>query len=297
MKPLLRRFAAALAGIAALVVGLPAAARLVEEPFELPVEVLDAYGKTIARPITVTLFRDDARSSPQPLAVLNHGRAADAAERAALGRARISDTARWLVQQGFVVAVPTRIGYGVTGGEDVEDTGSCSSKRYAPGFAAAAQQTVAVLAALQRRSDVAPDRALVIGQSFGGMTSVAVAAQAPPGVVAAINFAGGGGGNPKTQPGRPCAPHLLERLAADYGASARLPMLWVYTENDLYFGATYPRVWFEAYRKAGGNAEFVQFPTTGADGHRLFVDHPDVWRPTVAAFLRRQGFDIKDAAP
>ena len=292
-----RAFAAGLVWAWAASVAAPAAARVVEEPFELPVQVADAYGKTIARNLVVTVFRDDAGTGPRPLVVINHGRAAEAAERAALGRSLQADAARWFVQQGFVVAVPTRIGYGVTGGEDVEDTGSCSSKRYAPGFAAAAQQTVAVLAALQRRSDVAPDRALVIGQSFGGMTSVAVAALAPPGVVAAINFAGGGGGNPKTQPGRPCAPQLLERLAADYGASARVPMLWVYTENDLYFGATYPRVWFEAYRKAGGNAEFVQFPATGADGHRLFVDHPEVWRPTVAAFLRRQGFDIKDAAP
>ena len=290
--PPARRIALGLA-LLALACGA-AAARTVEEQFELPVQVVDAYGKAVARPIAVTVFRDDARTGPQPLVVINHGRAVEAADRAALGRARMADAARWFVREGFVVALPTRIGYGVTGGDDVEDSGPCGNKRYAPGFAAAAQQTAAVLAAMQRRPEVAPDRAVELGQSFGGMTAVAVAALAPPGVVAAINFAGGGGGNPKTQPGRPCGPQQLERLAADYGASARLPMLWVYTENDRYFGPDHPKAWFEAFRKSGGVGEFVQFPPAGDDGHTLFTAFPQVWHPTVAAFLRRQGFDMKE---
>ncbi|MEO6409251.1 MAG: dienelactone hydrolase family protein [Burkholderiaceae bacterium] len=272
-----------------------AAARTVEEQFELPVQVTDSYGKAVARPITVTVFRDDARDAPQPLIVMNHGRAVEAADRAALGRARMADAARWFVREGFVVAVPTRVGYGVTGGDDVEDSGACGNKRYASGFAAAAQQTAAVLAAMQRRPEVATDRAIVLGQSFGGMTAVAVAAQAPPGVAAAINFAGGAGGNPKTRPGRPCDASQLERLAGAYGASARIPMLWLYTENDRYFGPDHPKAWFEAFHKSGGVGEFVQFPPTGDDGHALFTAFPQVWHPAVADFLRRQGFDMKDA--
>jgi dienelactone hydrolase len=135
----------------------------------------------------------------------------------------------------------------------------------------------------------------VIGQSFGGATAVAVAALNPSGVVAAINFAGGGGGNPKTQPGRPCGPHRLETMFRDYGATAKLPMLWVYTENDKYFGPTYPKEWFEAFRAAGGQGEFVQFPPHGEDGHSLFTAFPAVWRPAVVEFLRKRGFEMKDA--
>ena len=298
-QPVVERSAALYVALcAALVACAPAAARIVEEQFELPVQVADAYAKPVARAITLTLFRDDARPGPSPLLVINHGRAADAQQRAAFGRSRSADTARWFVEQGFIVVLPTRIGYGVTGGDDLEDTGACTAKRYAPGYAAAAQQTLAVLAAMRSRADVNADRAVVLGQSFGGLTSVAVAALAPPGVVAAINFAGGGGGNPKTQPGRPCAPQQIERLVADYGASARMPMLWVYTENDQYFGATHPREWFEAFRRAGGRAEWLQFPPVGEDGHRLFSDFPAVWRPAITAFLRRQGFDtMKDAPP
>jgi dienelactone hydrolase len=271
-----------------------APARMLEEQFDLPVKVTDAYGKTIEQPIKVTLFIDDARPAPRPLLVLTHGRAPEAEARAALGRARYSDNARWLAARGFAVAVPTRIGYGVSGGPDVEDTGPCEKKRYPPGYAAAAQQVVAVLQALRQRPDIAPDRIVVAGQSYGGATAITVASQNPPGVVAVINFAGGGGGNPKTQPGRPCAPHQLERMFGDYGATARLPTLWIYTENDLFLGAEGPRDWFAAFKKAGGTGEFTQFPPHGDDGHGLFTSAPATWRPLVSDFLRRQGFDIKE---
>ena len=269
-------------------------ARLVEQQQDVAVQVSDMFNKRIEQTIRVTTFFDDATPQPRPVLVLNHGRAVDAASRAALGRARYSDASAWFAGHGFLVAVPTRVGYGVSGGDDVEDSGQCRNKVYEPAYAAAAQQTQAVLQAVWQRPDVNPQRSVVLGQSFGGATSVAMAARNPAGVVATINFAGGGGGNPQTMPQRPCRPDLLERMFANYGKTARLPMLWVYTENDQYFGPTYPREWFEAYQKAGGQGEFKQFPPHGEDGHSLFTRFPAVWRPVVSDFLRRQGFDIKD---
>lgn len=270
-----------------------AGARIVEEQADLPVKVTDAYGKIIAQPIRVTIFRDDAAKEARPLVVINHGRAVDAQQRAALGRARYSVASTWFVRQGFIAALPTRVGYGVSGGEDVEDSGPCASKRYPPGYEAAAEQTLAVIEFMRARDDVQKARVVVLGQSYGGATSVAVAARNPTGVVAAINFAGGGGGNPETHPGSPCAPRLLERMFADWGRGARVPMLWIYTENDKFMGAEFPREWFEAYRKEGGKGEFVQMPATGSDGHALFASFPAQWQPVVSEFLSRQGFDIK----
>lgn len=290
-------FARAVVPLAAVAASMwtaaPACARIVEEQFELPVEVVDAYGKKIAQAIQVTLVRDDAAAAPQPLLILNHGRAPEAPKRAELSLVPYLRNARWFVQRGFVVALPVRVGYGASGGEDVEDSGPCNDKRYPPGYAAAAQQTLQLERALQQREFVAKGRSVVIGQSYGGTTAVAVAAMNPPGVVAAINFAGGGGGNPKTQPERPCAPNRLEAMFGKYGATAKVPMLWVYTENDQYFGPTYPKEWFEAFRKAGGDGEFVQFPPHGSDGHPLFTSFPQVWRPVVVEFLRKQGFEMK----
>ncbi len=282
--------------LALMVFGVTAVqARLVEAQTDVPVQVRDAYGKLIDRAIRVTVFVDDATPAPHPIVVINHGRAVDAADRAALGRARYRDISGWFARRGFVVAVPTRVGYGVTGGEDVEDTGACTHKNYPPGYLAAAQQTLAVLAAMQARPDTLKDMSVVLGQSYGGATAVAVASLNPVGVSAAINFAGGGGGNPKTQPQAPCAPQQLERMFAEFGRSARIPMLWVYTENDQYFGPNYPRAWVKAFQDSGGNAEFVQFGPHGDDGHSLFTRFPAVWQPVLADFLRKRGFELKDA--
>ena len=267
-----------------------ALARVREEQLDVPVEVVDGYGKILKQPIKVTVFSDDRNPRPAPVMVINHGRAANADARAALGRARYSDISQFFVRQGFIVAVPTRIGYGVSGGEDLEESGGCSSKRYAPVYAAAAQQTLAVLAMARQRPDAAKDRAVIMGQSYGGAIAVAMAGLNPPGVQASVNFAGGGGGDPIGRPQRPCSPQQLERMFEGYGQTARVPMLWVYTENDQYFGPRYPKEWFDAYVKQGAPARFVQFPPHGEDGHSLFSRFPEVWKPEVVQFLQAQGF-------
>lgn len=262
-----------------------------EEQLDVPVKLSNAYGKSIGQSIKVTVFWDDANASPAPFLVLNHGRSAEAMERANMGRARYSAASRFFVSRGFIVAVPTRVGYGVSGAEDVEDSGTCGAKRYEPAYAASLAQALTVLEVVRNRPGAAHDRSVLVGQSFGGTTSIAAAAANPPGVVATINFAGGGGGNPKTQPQRPCAPQAMERIFAQYGKTARLPTRWLYTENDQYFGPSYPRGWFKAYKDAGGTGEFTQFAPHSRDGHSLFTKFPETWQPRVSSFLREIGFD------
>jgi hypothetical protein len=57
-----------------------------------------------------------------PYLVLNHGRPANG-NLAGMQRQRYSDNSRYFVSLGFVVLVPTRVGYGESGGPDVEDSG------------------------------------------------------------------------------------------------------------------------------------------------------------------------------
>jgi dienelactone hydrolase len=285
----------------ALVAGLlsagPAGAKLVEETIKVPVKLTDAYGKAIAQDILVTVFFEDTAPKPYPVLVLGHGRAPEPEKRAAMGRVRTSANSRWLARLGFMVAVPTRVGYGDSGGEDVEDTGECKRKNYPPGYAAAAEQTLQVLEFMRRRPDTAKDRSVIMGQSFGGTTAITVAAMNPPGVQASINFAGGGGGNPLTMPQNPCGTALLERMFAIYGKTARIPTLWVYTENDMYFGPKFPKQWFDAFKAAGGTGEYVLFPPNGESGHGLFTQAPEVWQSRVIEFLQANGYpDIRAPA-
>ncbi len=281
-------------GIIVLAIGLvapgSATSRLIEEQASVAVKVMGANGTALERDIVVTIFHDDSFPKPYPVLVLNHGRSYKSAERSAMGRARYSAASRWLTELGFMVAVPTRIGYGVTGGEDVEDSGPCARKDYPRAYAAAAAQTMRVLEFLREREDVAKDRAVVMGQSFGGATAITVASVEPAGVRAAINFAGGGGGNPDTRPQDPCGQDALLRLFSGYGKTARMPTLWIYSENDGYFGPKLPRAWFDGFRASGGIGEFVLFPAHGENGHALFTRAPEVWQPRVLDFLRSLGF-------
>ncbi|HVE52799.1 MAG TPA: dienelactone hydrolase [Ramlibacter sp.] len=272
-------------------------AKLAEEVIEVPVTVADMYGKSVTMPIVVTVFSDDRNPRPAPVLVLNHGRAAEAPDRAELGRARYSEVSRFFVRQGFIVAVPTRVGYGVTAGPDVEYSGPCEKKNYPPGYKAAAEQALAALAVVRERPDAARDRTVMLGQSYGGVTAIGVAALGAPGVQVAINFAGGGGGSPKLRPQQPCQPQQMERLFRDYGRGARIPTLWIYTENDSYLGAEYPRQWHAAFAQAGGRSEFVQYPPHGEDGHSLLTRHPKTWQPKVLEFLRANGYAVKPETP
>ena len=271
----------------ALAACIPSQAAFVEAKRWVPAKAIDSYGHEFTRDIMVTMFYEDSVDGPRPVVIVNHGRAPTAEERKALGRAAYLAISKWLVGQGYFVAVPTRIGYGVTGGPDVEDTRGCANKVYAPGYAASAAQTLQVLEYLRGWKQAATDHVAVMGTSFGGTTAITVAAMNVPGVKAAVNFAGGGGGRPRTNPGDPCAPEAMKRLFADYGKTSRIPSLWLYSANDEYFGAKHPRSWFEAFRQAGGVGEFVELPALEGGGHGSFTKNPQSWQPRVEAFLRK----------
>ena len=290
MTALIRRVAW-LVAIGLVLAAAPVQATAVEERFDLEVVVRHPDHGEVRRTVPITVFRDPARTR-SPFLILNHGRATTPAANAALGRVRYSENARHFVDRGFAVFVPTRIGYGIAGGPDLESSGPCGRRNFPPAYDAAAQTVRQVIAHVRTRADVDPDRGLVVGQSFGGVTAIAIAATPPAGVRAVVNFAGGGGGRPATHPGRPCSPEAMEALFADYGARARMPTLWLYAENDLYFGARLPRVWFDAFVAAGGRGRFVALPPHGEDGHGSFTRNPEAWRPAFEAFLAETGFAV-----
>lgn len=266
-----------------------ARAAVVEDVIEIPVSVKTIYNQEVSQNITVTIWRDDTRDKA-PFLVLNHGRPATPADFARMGRQRYSANATYFVSKGFVVLVPTRIGYGPSGGPDAEYSGSCQGKMYPPAFKAAADQTVATLNYAKSLSFVDTSRGFIVGQSFGGATAIALASLNIEGVVAAVNFAGGGGGDPDKSPERPCRPDLLQRMFADYGKAAKVPTAWFYSENDRFWGKDLPKEWFNAFVASGGKGKFVQMPAYQRNGHSIFTGNLDAWKPAFEEFLKEIGF-------
>ena len=263
-----------------------------EELVSEPVTVKGLWGGRQTRDMFITIYRPEGKG-PFPLVVINHGRATSAQRRAVPAYFRAEDAARYFVRKGFIALVPTRIGYGATGqGFDPEDSGPDRGRDYRLLLDAATPQVLAAIDYGRGLAGADAGRIVVVGQSVGGFTTTAVAAANPPGVVAAINFAGGAGGDPERHPGFPVAAGQLESLYAELGRRAKVPMLWIYTENDKFFDPHFSKAWAKAFAGAGGQLDYRLLPAFKDNGHLLFSQGCDIWMPIVEDYLARRGFRV-----
>jgi dienelactone hydrolase len=222
---------------------------------------------------------------PFPLAIVNHGSPANASDRPGMPLPTFAPASNWLLENRYMVVLPLRRGYGETGGTWAEGYGGCGHADYYHAGLATAEDIQATLVFFRARADVARARALVIGYSAGGWGSLALASTNPEGVRAVLNFAGGRGGMQSNVPN--CMPERLVDAAGRYGATARIPSLWLYAANDKFFSPQLSKEMFDAYVRRGGKAEYAALPAFGADGHFLFTSAAGrkLWQPPVDAFL------------
>jgi dienelactone hydrolase len=237
------------------------------------------------RTLVGTLYRP-ATTEPRPLIVLSHGSPVDAAARSTMDRYRILTPIDALLARGYVVLVPMRRGFGATGGGFAESHGGCANPDYHRAGLEAARDILAAMWYGQSLPFVRADRVLLVGQSVGGMSSIAAASLRPQGLVGVVNFAGGSGGNPQTRPGEPCRPERLQEAYAAWGKTVSVPVLWHYAENDHFFSPKHAREWYEAFAQAGGKGYLVVQPPFGNDGHGLFPSPfaVPIWTPEFDRF-------------
>ena len=236
---------------------------------------------------------------PFPVIIFSHGRAPNEEDRKALEYPVLRGHVSYWLRKGFAVVAPIRPGYGATGGADIENSGvrignngECGGR---PAFERAignsADVVSAVLTWTRQQAWVSNKKIVLVGQSVGGLTSVAVAARKPAGVVGYINFAGGAGGNPTKRPGKSCFPEALTELYRTYGGTTKIPNLWLYAPNDQFWGADTPKLWHAAFAKAGGTGRFIQTaPVPDEDGHKLLAKGGRLWSDHVNPFVDSLGF-------
>ena len=273
----------------------PPPADPVPELVKITVPGLGTFGSDAAM---VTHVFKPLGAGPFPVLLFSHGRAGDAATRSKLTNPLAFGHVRFWLNKGYAVVAPVRPGYGDTGGSDTEmsgarynTSGDCTS-RPAPGNTAraAVQSATVALNWIRAQPWAMANKILLEGQSVGGLTTVAMCAANPPGVVGCINFAGGTGGDPTLAPGRMCAPEATTELMAELGRTTRLPNIWLYAENDLYWGAEPPRLWHAAFAQGGSPTQFVQTIAVPPDGHRLLAAGGRLWGDPLNAWLKKNGF-------
>ncbi|WP_409190033.1 alpha/beta hydrolase family protein [Bradyrhizobium sp. RDM4] len=222
-----------------------------------------------------------------PLALLSHGSPRDFDDRATMSAHKYYGIALEYARRGFAALIVMRRGYGTSAGGRIDSVGGCAKAAYLPAAAVAVADLRAAIDAMARRADVTTTGMIAAGHSAGGLATVALTAQAPAGLVAAISFAGGRGSRDDDDV---CNPDGLVQAFANFGKTSRVPMLWVYASNDLFFGPDLARRFYDGFRSSGGNAKFVAAPPYGDDGHYLYsVAGRPQWTPLVDAFLRERG--------
>ena len=262
---------------------LAASGAWAEAPHETVMKAQVGSG-LLASSIVVTVFRP-AGDGPFPLVVLSHGSPRTPAERDKPARMRFPTQSERFVRMGYAVVVPTRRGYGESGGPWVEGYGHCSNPDYYAAGLETARDIEAAIESVRHEPWADARRIVLVGVSAGGFGSVAAASKKLPGVVAVVNFAGGRGSQATD---RVCGePRLVEAMGRY--AAAGVPELWLYSVNDRFFGPELAHRMHAAFVQAGGRAEFVAARAVGLDGHGYFVRDVEDWEPRVRRFLSEAG--------
>jgi dienelactone hydrolase len=280
------RIAATVFACAALAAAAVPAIVRAQQPTEPPLDTaLRERVISVTKPgiwaatLQVTLFSPPG-DGPFPVAVINHGKAAGDPRWQA--RARYTVAARALVERGFLVVLPMRQGFSKSTGTymgvgcNVESNGRTQ-----------AEDVAAVLDHVATLPEADTARTIVLGQSHGGLTTLAFGALDRPGVLGLVNFAGGlrnsdcvaweGG---------------LARAFAAYGRETRVPSLWFYGDNDSYWSRPTWEAMHAAYVGAGGRASMVAFGTFApGDAHGMFSSRAGlpIWLPEFERFAAGLG--------
>lgn len=268
-------------------------ADLPEEALRIPVPAASDSAEMVE--LDATLIRP-AGPGPFPLVIMSHGQPMNPAEARRMPRLRFLPLSRLLVQEGHAVLLPMRRGYANSGGQFRSGTGNCGNLTPLNNARLTAEDIEATRVwAVANLPFVNARHVILAGQSAGGYGSLFAGSRGLGGVVGVMNFSGGivagalpgpGGGLQLCDGWQDAVADSFETMGRGPGA-AGLPTLWLYSANDSVFGAALSRRFFEAYRRGGGQGQFVALPAIGSDGH-MFLQNPSSaphWTGPVRSFL------------
>jgi len=265
------------------------AAELYREELRIPLAAAGPRG------LEALLIRP-AGSQRYPLALLSHGSALGSQSPHEMTPYSHYRQAVEFARRGFAALVVMRRGFGDSGGVPAETHSCCKVASYLRAAKSAADDLRAAIAAMNSRADVTTKGMIAVGVSSGGFATVALTSDPPPGLAAAINFAGGLHRASLTGTGIRNADDETELVNAfrRLGRTSHTPMLWVYAANDTYFSPDLAHRLIAAFGASGGHAQLIDAPAFGTDGHFLFGGGIPIWTGMVDDFLRQQALGSRD---
>jgi dienelactone hydrolase len=240
-------------------------------------------------------------SGPQryPLALISHGASGDAQERQEMSPYGFYRQAIEFARRGFAALVVMRRGYGGSPGSYAEGHSCCELGTYLHGAKDSTDDLRAAIAAMNSRRDVTTEGMIAVGVSGGGLASIALTLDPPPGLAAVISFAGGlARAQQQVNDARAAGDEAgLVDAYKTLGEGSRIPMLWIYAANDSYFRPEFAHRLLAAFTSGGGHATLIDAPAFGSDGHLLFSSGTAMWPTMVDDFLREQKLGARDILP
>lgn len=145
------------------------------------------------------------------------------------------------------------------------------------------QDLDAVMEFAEKIPGAIPGAVTLVGVSRGGFLSVAYAAEGKhkSKIRSVVNFVGGWVAQAEDQ-----CPQDFNAIAFErYGMETKIPMLWLYGADDLFYGNSSVNSYIDIFKKAGGIADFHLIEGVPENGHWL-AQYPPKWRRLVDDFLR-----------
>ncbi|HEY0297186.1 MAG TPA: CocE/NonD family hydrolase [Bordetella sp.] len=231
--------------------------------------------------LTATLYTPNGEG-PFPLVVINHGKSPGKASEQP--DSRFYPESLQFVRRGYAVLVPVRAGFGSSGGSYL--SGCRQPLATLSDFWA--DDVKAAIDYARTLPYIDTRRIVVVGASQGGLVSTALGVRDVPGLLGIVNFAGG-------LRQENCRDWANRNTAAfrTYGANTNVPALFIYGDNDAYWGdGKLSRRFFNAYHAGNPRSTYVDTGVFAKDtSHHLFenFDGLDIWVPIVGRFFQRLG--------